>query len=87
MSNTDARTITVEVRRQWNDPYKIAHYRLEDVWDLHWDWLSGGVCAPCPRPFIHGYVMCDAMIDRDSCPHMSPRPATSPNQSLPHKKG
>jgi hypothetical protein len=52
----------VFVRRQWND-WREARYRLEDVKDLHWDTVSGGVYAPTPQPFVHGYVQCNGMID------------------------
>jgi hypothetical protein len=34
--------------------------------------ISGGICAPCPRPFVHGYVMCDGMIEGElahACSH------------------
>jgi hypothetical protein len=47
---------TVLVRRQWNDD-RFATYRLSDVEELHWSRVSGGVRAPAPQPFVHGYVM------------------------------
>ena len=61
----------VLVRRQWND-WRDARYRLCDIEGLHWTSVSGGVNAPAPRPFIHGYVWCDTMIDGElahSCRH------------------
>jgi hypothetical protein len=64
----------VEVRRQWND-YLIARYRLVDVWNLPWDWISGGIGVPTPRRFIHGYVRCNEMLDGElshSCQHGPP---------------
>jgi hypothetical protein len=65
----------VYIRRQWND-WRIGKVRLDKLDGLRWDWLSGGVQAPCPQPFIHGYVSC-ADIEGDiahsgthgPCPH------------------
>jgi hypothetical protein len=51
--------LKVKIRRQWND-WRIAEADLSDISDLHWDNVSGGVYALCPRNFIHGYIMCDA---------------------------
>ena len=34
--------------------------------------MSGGVRAPAPRPFVHAYMMCNAMIEGElahSCVH------------------
>lgn len=62
---------TVRVRRQWND-WRIATYKLSDLADVHWDTISGGVNENTPRPFLHGYVYCDGMIDGElshSCAH------------------
>ncbi|HLK23021.1 MAG TPA: hypothetical protein VKT30_00025 [Caulobacteraceae bacterium] len=45
---------------------------MKDVSGLHWSDVSGGVQAPAPRPFLHGYVMCDAMVQGSiahSCAH------------------
>jgi hypothetical protein len=63
--------LLIGVRRQWND-YRIAWYRLSDISELHWDNLSGGVYAPAPQPFVHGYVWCDGKISGElahSCRH------------------
>lgn len=59
------------VRRQWND-WRSAKVRLSDVDNPHWDDISGGVNTRSPRPFIHGYVWCNAFIEGDvahSCTH------------------
>ncbi len=64
---------TVSVRRQWND-WRDAEYRLSDISGLHWSRISGGVNAPAPQPFIHGYVLCDQMLGGElahSCRHGS----------------
>jgi hypothetical protein len=61
----------VWVRRQWND-YRDAAYRIEDVSGWRWSYVSGGVNAPAPRPFVHAYVSCDGMIEGElahSCAH------------------
>jgi hypothetical protein len=61
----------VQVRRQWND-FKIASYRIEDIDGLHYSDESGGVYARSPRSFVHGYVMCDKMLNGElshSCSH------------------
>lgn len=56
---------------QWND-YRDAAYRIDDASDWDWSRLSGAVNARAPRPFVHGYVSCDAMIGVElghSCLH------------------
>ena len=61
----------VKVRRQWND-YRIAIFDIDKVTGLHWDNESGGVHATAPQYFVHGYVMCNAMISGElahSCSH------------------
>jgi hypothetical protein len=61
----------VRVRRQWND-WREARYDLDEISDLHWTNVSGGVNAPAAQPFVHGYVWCDGMIDGElahSCRH------------------
>lgn len=66
--------VVVTVRRQWND-HATAEYRLCDIAGLHWDDTSGGVGRRAPRPFLHGYVMCDAMVSggvSHSCRHGPP---------------
>jgi hypothetical protein len=52
---------TLTVRRQWNN-WKQAVYRFEDVSDLHWSKVSGGVNRRANRYYVHAYVMCDAMV-------------------------
>jgi hypothetical protein len=67
---------TVCVRRHWND-WRVATYRLDGLSGIHWDTLSGGAKRRAPQPFIHAYVMCDAMLAGEiahsglhgSCPH------------------
>jgi hypothetical protein len=64
------------VRRQYDD-YRIAKYRLSDISDIKWDWISGGAMVRTSRPFLYGKVICDAMVDGElahygihgSCPH------------------
>jgi len=65
----------VQVRRQWND-YRTGSVNLSQLRNLHWDWLSGGVRALTPQPFMHGYVWCtDVQGDmahsssHGPCPH------------------
>ena len=66
----------VWVRRQWNS-YNKAKYKLTDISGIRWDTISGGVNAPAPQPFIHGYVSCDGMSEgaldhsgiHGACPH------------------
>ena len=65
----------VRVRRQWHD-YRIGSVTLSQLRKLRWDWLSGGVEAPTPQPFMHGYVWCtDGQGDlahsgtHGPCPH------------------
>ena len=67
---TDEETDRVYIRRQWND-YRSASTEFSFIHGLHWGWFSGGVGAPCPQPFIHGYVSC-ADVEGDiahSCRH------------------
>ena len=74
-NSIDDLDILVEVRRQWND-WRFAEYQLSDIENLAWDWAGGGVRAPTPQPFVHGYVSCDAMISGEvahSCQH-GPKP-------------
>ena len=66
----------VWVRRQFND-YRDAKYELDAFESPHWDTMSGGVNAIALQPFIHGYVMCNEMIEGElahsgthgPCPH------------------
>jgi hypothetical protein len=72
-------TSEIWVRRQWNHsaPDERAKYRLADVKDVHWDWVSGGVWSASPQAFLYGYVQCDGMLEGDlahsgqhgPCPH------------------
>jgi hypothetical protein len=74
MSNLNENEPIVWVRRQYND-CRHAAYRLSDVWDLHWDNKSGGVQARANRYYLHGYVLCTAMIEGEiahSCRHGRP---------------
>jgi hypothetical protein len=64
----------IKVRRQWND-WKIAVYKLSSISGFHWSDESGGVNAPAPQLFLHGYVMCDGMESGElshSCRHGPP---------------
>jgi hypothetical protein len=68
---TTQNDVVVSVQRQWND-WRSATYWLSDVSDLHWSRMSGGVFAPAPQPFVHGYVWCNGMIHGElshSCSH------------------
>jgi hypothetical protein len=60
----------VFIRRQWND-YRTAEVELSRIEGLHWDIVSGGVRAPSPQPFVHGYVKCTDVIGdiAHSCSH------------------
>ncbi len=72
-SETNAET-EVNVRRQWND-YKIARVKADNITGLHFSSISGGVGRPSPRPFLCGYVSCDAILSGDiahSCQHGNP---------------
>lgn len=57
----------VEVRRQWNSR-RLAYVRREDITGVHWSRSSGGLNHRCPRPFLHGYVWCNAVV-RGSLSH------------------
>lgn len=61
----------VTVRRQWND-WRLASVKIEDIDGLHFSDMSGGVRGRSPRPFLHGYIACDAIVDGEvahSCRH------------------
>ena len=65
--------LIVQVRRQWND-WRIAEVNLSELDDVHWSTFSGGVGAPAPQPFIHGYISCDTIPEGElahSCRHGS----------------
>lgn len=64
----------VTVRRQWND-WRHATYLLDDIDGLHWSDFSGGIMVAAPRPFVHGFVLCDRMLGGElahSCRHGPP---------------
>ena len=52
MALDDAR---VYIRRQWNDK-KIGVVPFDQLYNPHWDDISGDRMQRAPRPFIHGYV-------------------------------
>jgi len=53
----------VWVRRRFNDRRsRRAAYRFADVSGLHWSSRSGGKKRHTNRPYLHGYVRCDAML-------------------------
>jgi hypothetical protein len=67
----------VKVRRQWNST-RIAIYRLADVTDIAWRKYSGGLGHKANRRYLHGYVLCDQMVEgrvAHSCKH-GPKPHT-----------
>jgi hypothetical protein len=66
----------VWVRRTFNNRRsRRAAYRIADVARLHWSSFSGGKIRRVNRPYLHGYVWCDAMITGvlgHSCRHGPP---------------
>jgi hypothetical protein len=63
--------LTVRVRRQWNDA-GVATYRFEDFSGLHMSDVSGGLGVRANRPYVCGYVACDAALAgrlAHSCAH------------------
>ena len=52
----------VVVRRQWND-WRQAKVKFSALDGIRWDRISGGVGAPAPQPFIHGYIWPDAIVE------------------------
>jgi len=66
----------VWVRRTFNNRRsRRAAYRIADVSRLHWSSYSGGKRRRVNRPYLHGYVWCDAMIAGvlgHSCRHGPP---------------
>jgi hypothetical protein len=70
--NHKGEDVVIKVRRQWNRGRRIATYRLGDISELRWGRTSGGLRHRTPQLFVHGYVMCDAMIAgalAHSCAH------------------
>ena len=53
--------LTVRVRRQWNDA-RVATYRIADISGLHMSDISGGLGVRANRPYLCGYVACDAAL-------------------------
>jgi len=53
---------TVKVRRAWNDTTHTARVPLESVGLIHWEIVSAE-SAQIPLQFIHGYVLCDQLLD------------------------
>jgi hypothetical protein len=67
-------TRIVSVRRQPTD-WRVALYDRAQVSSLHWSDVSGGVNVSLTHPFVHGYVLCNAMISGElahSCSHGPP---------------
>lgn len=54
--------LLVVVRRQWND-HRTATVPLLRIRSPHWSTVSGGVGATAPRPFIHGYIDPESIIE------------------------
>ena len=67
------RPMRVVVRRQWDD-WRKATTDLSKISGLDWDNCSGGVMAPAPRFFLHGYVFCTDLEGdiAHSCRHGPP---------------
>lgn len=64
-------TNKVVVRRQWNS-YMTGTVEESSLSGVHWDQYSGGVGAKSPRPFVHAYMSCRALLDGEiahSCLH------------------
>src|SRR5947209_5961900 len=62
-------------RRSNNRRSRRAAYRIADVTGLHWASRSGGKRRRATRPYLHGYVWCNAMIAGvvgHSCSHGPP---------------
>ena len=61
----------ITIRRHWND-WHLANVRVTDIDGLHFSQTSGGVMRRSPRPFLFGYISCDAIVDGEiahSCRH------------------
>jgi hypothetical protein len=74
IAETPEQATAISVRRQWND-WAIARYKLKDISRLHWSDFSGGINATAPQLFVHGYVLCNQVIDGElshSCRHGPP---------------
>lgn len=69
---------TLRIRRYWSD-YLIGTVKFSSVSGLHMDIQSGGYeggfGVVASRPFLHGYVYCDEIVDGEvghSCRHGPP---------------
>lgn len=75
MENGDVSTdVLVSVRRHPQD-WQTATYRLNDVHNLHWDCVSGGVGRVTSHPALFGYVWCNGAVSggvAHSCRHGPP---------------
>jgi hypothetical protein len=61
----------VVVRRQWNS-HGTGTVEESSLSEIHWSEYSGGVRARSPRPFLHAYMSCDALLAGEiehSCRH------------------
>jgi len=61
----------VTVRRSPRD-WRRAKYLLENVSDLRWSYITGGVQTLTARKFLYGRVVCDKMAEGElahSCTH------------------
>ena len=66
----------VWVRQQWNSR-DAAKVDFESLQNVRWDTVGGGMRAPAPEPFLHGYIQRDERIDgwlassgvHGDCPH------------------
>lgn len=60
----------VRIRRQFNS-MRIGTVDFSSLGECKWDYISGGVFAIAPQPFIHTYVWCDEIEGEfdHSCKH------------------
>jgi hypothetical protein len=70
---TETETL-VQVQREW-DGWKTAEVRLSDLRDVHWFQPDRA-----PRPMVHGYISCSAIVSGE-IPHEC-SPAHAPHQLL-----
>jgi hypothetical protein len=64
----------VQVQREW-DGWKTAEVRLADLRDVHWFQPDRA-----PRPLLHGYISCSAIVSGE-IPHEC-SPIRAPHQLL-----
>jgi hypothetical protein len=78
---TDQAPEFIFVRRQWSDSSLVAKVRLSDLSGFHLDDRGGGYGRDggfgnvAPRPFLHAYVWCNAIVSGEvghSCMHGPP---------------